>query len=302
MKKRLLQIDRLTNGVIHDWDSVERASKELGKEIIDIKAVANGKLNKNIKDIWLYPDNFKDKKTMLAEIVNRKNKIKKEIVKEFSKGKVTLQIDPVTKKVIDKWDNATAAAIYYKENPTSITDSARGERIITAGHIWIYEDDFSEEEIDKRVNRYKKSNCNFSKSKNPKLGKPLLQIDINTGYILKEWASVNDASFELDIINTRIRSVAREAKESKGTAGNYIWLYKDEFSSPEAVEKEIERRLTNLNLSPFIINKEGHGYHCLKDNFIKNKPVVRTARQEARLLTIKKTMKKLFKLKYKESK
>ncbi len=257
MRKKILQIDRLTNQVIMEWDSIERASKELDQNISEIKKVSSGKINTNIKDIWLFPVDFKSEKDMIIEIEKRKLKIKKEIIKKFNKGKITLQIDPNTKKVVEKWNNATAAALYYKENPTSITDNARGERLLTAGYIWIYEDDFTIKELNKRIKKYRKSGTRQPCVKNSSLGKPLLQIDGNTGYIIKEWNSVNEASFRLDIINTSIRAVARD---SKNMAGNYLWLYKDKFSSIEDIEKEIERRLTKINNLAFSINRKGYGY------------------------------------------
>lgn len=82
----------------------------------------------------------------------------------------------------------------------------------------------------------KKENSNFplarknnsdSKLNNPKLLKPVLQIDKNTGDVIKEYSSINEASREANVHNSSIsHCCSSNSKKKQKTAGGFIWKYK----------------------------------------------------------------------------
>lgn len=69
-----------------------------------------------------------------------------------------------------------------------------------------------------------RKNNSDSKLNNPKLLKPILQIDKNTGAVIKEYPSIKDASREVNVHNSSISHVA-SGKSKQKTAGGYIWRY-----------------------------------------------------------------------------
>ena len=79
-----------------------------------------------------------------------------------------------------------------------------------------------------------KENCNFPLAKknraqskigklNTKISRPILQINKDTGDIIKEYPSIMEAERQLGIANTNISACCRDKAKS---AGGYIWKYK----------------------------------------------------------------------------
>lgn len=68
-----------------------------------------------------------------------------------------------------------------------------------------------------------KKNKSQSLINNPKLLKPILQIDKNTGEVIKEYPSIKDASKQLGIDQSQISKCAKGKEKS---AGGFIWRYK----------------------------------------------------------------------------
>ena len=78
-----------------------------------------------------------------------------------------------------------------------------------------------------------RENCNFPLAKtnraqsqvnNSKKSKPVLQIDKNTGEVIKEYPSTREAARDLNIDDSPISKCARGVHYK--SAGGYIWKYK----------------------------------------------------------------------------
>lgn len=162
--------------------------------------------------------------------IRSKSTIEKIIIK---KRKPILQIDANTGKIIRSWDSATQAGKKLKLAESGI-GKACAEKISYAtcgGFIWIFKKDYSLELlknklIEAEIRRDRKLK---------KCYKPILQINKDTGEIIKEWEYMRKASKALGIKLSIISRVCagNKIKDSKGfyyipqTAGGFKWKLKN---------------------------------------------------------------------------
>ena len=97
------------------------------------------------------------------------------------------------------------------------------KRLLTSmNSIWILKDDFSEEELSKKL-ELKKLDPNLNPDANKK-SRRVIQRDATTKEIIRIWSSVNQAGKE-DISNYKLSCICRVLNGSRKTYAGCIWEY-----------------------------------------------------------------------------
>lgn len=137
------------------------------------------------------------------------------------RNETILQIDLTTNEIIKEWPNALEIEkeIGYKSHTiTTVALTGTTECKTAYGYRWLWKSDYN------MMIEHGLPLPPFHK-KGERNKKPVLQIDINTGEIIKEWASAADIKNELGYSNT---SILNCCKGKYKTSYNYIWRYKYE--------------------------------------------------------------------------
>ena len=88
--------------------------------------------------------------------------------------------------------------------------------------IWIIKEDYSEEELKRKVEQ-KKNDSNLN-PKSHKRSKKIKQIDVETGEVIQIWDSINQAGKE-EITGYKVTSICRVLNGSRQTYAGCFWQY-----------------------------------------------------------------------------
>ena len=138
----------------------------------------------------------------------------KGIIKEKRKNQIMKNNKKVIQYIINSgviktFNSITEAA---KENNlktcSNISESCKGKKII-ASSLWFYEDEFTDNELQKRLNKYKNKI------------KKVIQIDPNNLVQIKIWSSAKEAALSLNTFESCIRRSCKTKLKAVG----YLWSY-----------------------------------------------------------------------------
>lgn len=128
------------------------------------------------------------------------------------KFKPVIQYD-LNMNYIREWKSATEASNYYGTSKNNITLVCNGCSKSSRGFIW----------------RYKETDVEMIPDKKEKASKrvkiPVIQIDIETNEIIKEWESMKIAA---DYYNLNSVGISNCCRGKQKTAGGFKWRYKNE--------------------------------------------------------------------------
>lgn len=159
-------------------------------------------------------------------------------------SKPVLQIDKTTGQIIKEWEciaeverklGICGSGIGNVCNKKVVVVNAQGRKIVckqAGGFIWIYKNDYSKKEVKRRLDVIKTMFLGRSQV--------VLQIDKNTGKIIKRWVSASAVKRELGISDSNIASAIHETNRMKSARG-FIWVHEQDYS-----KKDINRRLKEL--------------------------------------------------------
>lgn len=161
--------------------------------------------------------------------------------------------------LIDTYDSANSAE---RSNPdiSGISSVASGKRKSAGGYIWIYKEDFSKEELTKRINDV------LNKKNDPK-PKAVLQFSLD-GVFINRFSSILNAGKSIgDISGSMVTTVLRGNRLS---TGNSIWIYEDNYDVDLLNKKvdEISGRINNGQPRP-VMQFTPDGKHMVTYNSVK---------------------------------
>lgn len=158
---------------------------------------------------------------------------------------------PVLKFTLDgifvkRYDKMMSAGEEHNDPTASmITAATNGKRLSTFGHIWIYEDEYSKEVLDNKMNLIKAR-------RNDGQPRPVYLLDIK-GNIITEFKSVADVASKT---NLEDHIITRAAIGTHPTKSGLILLYKDLYSNKEILNNLLERCETELDRRVLYIDDE----------------------------------------------
>ncbi len=139
----------------------------------------------------------------------------KKIITEKRKNQIMTNNKHIIQYVVNtgeiiKWKSLTEASKKTKLNFTgNISQACKGNKFLL-GSIWFYEDDYNEEDLNKRLTTYKN------------IIKKVAQINPQTLEVIKIWESVKEAALNIGTYESCIRRSCKNGMKAKG----YIWTYK----------------------------------------------------------------------------
>jgi hypothetical protein len=161
-------------------------------------------------------DNYykRNKDNKLEKVIEKSNidfdLVKKSTRKHHWNG--VYQIDLKSEKILKKWDVINDLSRTFGYSICAIIDCCAKRKKTAYGYGWAYVDDFDLQET-----------LNFCLVPDGSTAKATLQIDKDTGKIIKEWRSATDAAIEMNCSSNSISSCCRgEIKTCKG----FVWKYK----------------------------------------------------------------------------
>ena len=122
------------------------------------------------------------------------------------------------------FESAKWASVVTGVHGSDITSCCKGKLPGAGGYLWLYSEDATQQEIERRVERA------ASKKK-----KRSVSQYTRAGVLVKEYESGNQAARETGVNGPSITTCCKGKKPS---AGGYLWLY-----SENATQQEIERRV-----------------------------------------------------------
>lgn len=129
------------------------------------------------------------------------------------------QCDPNTGEIIKEWSHIEEAARALGGNACDISGCARGRNKTSGGFIWIYVEDFNEAKINDIINTRKDLRIGSRHYR----AKPILQIDLKTKEIIREWECITEANNFYRTKNIQSALSGRQ-KQVRG----FGWKYKEE--------------------------------------------------------------------------
>jgi group I intron endonuclease len=194
-KDRVLQIDSNTLKIIHIWDSIAIAEKELNGSIYE---AVNNFSRKAANSYWVYEHDFNDK-TYKENIMIDRN-----YVCQVSKNR----------KLIKIWKNAKEAADKLNISQGNISMCCIGLRETTNEYFWCFYKDYI--------------NNNYPLKEKDSNKKKIIQFN-DDGLILNVWESITDAGNSLNI---QLGDISESCKTHKH-AGGFLWRLFSEYNGEE---------------------------------------------------------------------
>ena len=198
-RKEVYKIDLVTNKVLECYGSAMTAAESNKIDLSLLTKVCRQEEGKNSCNgfKWCYAENYID--------FLKNNNSKNTNIKNFQ----IYQIDPKTNEILKIWNSVKEASEILNIDSTGISHCLSGRYKTSHGYKWDY--------VDKNLKK------NYTPSSNRR--KKVLQYDIKTKQLIKEWDSAREASQELNIT---ANSIQKNCRGTQKTAGGYIWKYKEE--------------------------------------------------------------------------
>ena len=105
----------------------------------------------------------------------------------------------------------------FKRN--SVARCARGERNTYRDYFWIYKEDYSPEEIQRRIS--------LLKNRHKEKKKPVIMLDMDGNYIAR-YESVTDGAANMYVAKQNLVAHLQK-KERHGTCVWYLWMYEQDY-------------------------------------------------------------------------
>lgn len=216
----------LDGNFIREWQSATTAAKELGLNKSNINSCCCGRAKSAGQYLWSYA----------TEVLNSPYQTNNE--------KPIYQIDINSGEIIGSYDRLTDAATKYNIDISSISATCRGEMNYYKGYIWIFQSDFTQDNIiqrqrlimryrpsmlndetierlggrtprKKRARQVRRKTCNIQK-------KPVNQYTTD-GEFVRRWGSATEA--EVYFKGKKTTFINKVLKGIKPTAYGYKWEY-----------------------------------------------------------------------------
>lgn len=101
----------------------------------------------------------------------------------------------------------------------SVARCARGERNTYRGYIWIYSEDFSQKELERRIN--------LIKTKYNTLKKPVVCLDLN-GNFINRFNSITEGS-KASFVHRVALGNHLKGKQGCATCVGHLWMYEEDY-------------------------------------------------------------------------
>lgn len=159
-----------------------------------------------------------------------------------------LQIDPYTNEIVKEWDNTTQIereTDYRKNTITSIAVQNKTKCKTAYGYRWLWKSDY-----DYLIENGLELPKHYEKGELNKM--PIVQIDIKTKEVIKEWPSAADIKKELGFSNT---AILRCAKGEYTSSNGFIWMYKDDYleNGCDRTVKRIKRKVQQFTMDGIFV-------------------------------------------------
>lgn len=212
--KAVLQLDKNTGDVVRRWECIADAERELG--ISHISACCLGKCDTTGGYCWRFENECESAKQR-SENQNRRNRQRENKRKALSKP--VLQLDKKTGEVIRRWECIKDAARKLKISAGSVSGCCHGKGKSAYGFRWRFDDEC---ESAKRLSEDKEWKINQREGVRRACAKPVLQLDKDTGLVVRRWECIADAARELGFSQPHISECCHGEKK---TAGGYRWKF-----------------------------------------------------------------------------
>ncbi len=180
--------------------------------------------------ILIGPDRYsefkQERSRLMSEKYQREDNPNAKKVYQLDKQGNLIKIWPCVKDASDKYGGDISAC-------------ARGQQNTSAGFIWIFEEDYTEEKVNEVSNPIDRRI-----GENSLVSRVIYGFNIKTKKI-KSWFSLTKASEETGV---NLGSISNCATGIKRTAGGYVWFFKEEYSDQKIKELlQIDFRRTGKN-------------------------------------------------------
>lgn len=213
--KKVLQYD-LDGNLIKEYDSVRTASRNLNIGNSGISMCCNNKFAYYHNYIWMYKDEYSDEALSKRIKAYSRHRFRKRPILQFDRNGLFLA------KFEDVKD---AVAINEDYMVATIDACCRGTSCSAYDCIWIYEEDFSKEELALRLQRYK----------NRHQKRPVVQLSLEGEYI----ATFESATSASKFMGKSSPQIANCCNGKAKTAYGFIWVFEKEFKQIRELGKEI---------------------------------------------------------------
>ena len=195
--KPIFQIDSKTKKIINQYTSTKEAVEiNHFKGASSISSALRGKTKTAYGYIWCFVDKYKDGMFDDLDIA-------------YPQCKYIYKIDANTYKIISKYRSVTIASKENNISKGTIVFCATGRTKTGGGFIWCYEDDYYDGKYDGFVADETK--------------KPVAQINMKTGEILKVFLSVTEAKAEIG--GKSASDISQCCKGIRKSAYGYKWKF-----------------------------------------------------------------------------
>ncbi len=143
-------------------------------------------------------------------------------------AKIIYQVDRDSGALIKKWDCITDAADTLKIDISLISAAARGRQKSAGNFIWRYEENYSVNTDYSLVHP-----SNYRTKANHCRARKIVQVDKDTGKIIKEWSCITNAATSMGGNNGDLTT---RAKTKRGTAFGFRWYYSEEYNHEEVLD------------------------------------------------------------------
>lgn len=131
-------------------------------------------------------------------------------------------------KFVKKYPTVTEGAKSVNGDLSTIISCCRGKKLSASNYIWMYEEDYCPENVEKRVKALIDSKMNFNKNKRRKV----VQLTIS-GDFVATYPSVGDA--EISIAGKRTGGIGRCCAGNAKTYKGYRWMYEEDYLAMKEV-------------------------------------------------------------------
>lgn len=191
-RKEVYKIDLITNKILECYGSAMAAAEANDIDLSLLTKVCRGEKGSCGGFKWIYSEDY---------------------LKSFNNNEINIksfkinQINPTNNEVIKTWDSVKQASEELHIDSTGITHCLSGRYKTSGGFKWSYADP---------------NFINYLPASGRR--KKVLQYNIQTKELIKEWSCAREAAMVLNITSN---AIAKNCRGTQKSAGGYIWKYKE---------------------------------------------------------------------------
>lgn len=219
------QFDSKTEELIKVWPSIRQASKHFNVNISNISNCIHGRQMTSCGFIWGTSDKcpkFLRNKEKKLHLSRKRNPV--------------IQFDIETKEEISRFSSLWEAYQKTGINASQILKCCVRETPYAGDYLWIYEKDFTEEDLENLLEIAKKkkdiNKIRYSYAKKQMYsGKSVLQINPQTGVIIRIWNNAREAEEELK--GRKTGDIYKALSGKRALVYGYRWKYLEDNKEKE---------------------------------------------------------------------